>query len=643
MRLLFTIHLFVFFTACNPANSNEKKEKSDPRLKTSVIKGVGTYDVWRNVWCPDRQNSGKNFKPVPSLENLPADPIGDGVNNCYMAAFDTSRFSTNDKPVKSCANLDLGKLGHLTSTCVDIRKVEDFKTIPGKRAIAVIMNDITGIGEFWMPNKKESMVIIGAYDEKIKRPVLLEGNVKLGTSPNHSQAEFTVINLRIKSKNSCMYSDSAPATQLTFTLQSVTTKCLGRFAMFSPETASDSEGWPRAELDEVYRKKTSKTLPPDSDGDGRILDEPGVDMTFWPVDDRYYLRNVMTRGGQSHTIYFDHNYLTWIQDSIILTPKNAGKHSVKLIGQNNVVHNSIFSNVGLHNQPIVETEPEWKKKWPHPKDTGMASFSLITCSRVVLDRVTIFHRFAEYTKGGGHGNISPIQWQFRDEIGAGCDIPFAYTTYTKAEPYFGPAFYNGKHYKKTPYWQDWFWNQIKPLNKAPWDDPHLLTSFITGVDLRYKNTETANLYHKIATPASVSALGTYPATRPKNSEFKNFYFAKAPSGWKERMRVIFNNNAFDQGLENPTKCGTVGPPASATNPNLDPAKHTQLNNIQRCFFVGPNTRKSIGTVDPDVKQARDKFLHSLPPPPWKKWEENYIHRIPTKKQVTISTSKPPFI
>ncbi|MEZ5481335.1 MAG: hypothetical protein R3E73_03905 [Porticoccaceae bacterium] len=58
---------------------------------------------------------------------LPNDPIGDGENNCYMEAVDTSNFSTNNQPVKNCSNLNLQQFpGH---SCRDVVTAQDFKKL----------------------------------------------------------------------------------------------------------------------------------------------------------------------------------------------------------------------------------------------------------------------------------------------------------------------------------------------------------------------------------------------------------------------------------------------------------------------------------------------------------------------------------
>ncbi len=623
--------LALFLSSCG-INTGEKPGRPDvpsPRnpFGEPATEGVGAYDVWEDVWCPDAQNSGKNFRPLKGLEELPVDPIGDGVNNCYMAAYDTSRWSTDGKPVKSCANLNLSSFG-AGYVCVDVHNQSELEAAfsAGENVVAVINNDITGIERFWAGGRDtKSLYLIGAYDETTKRPVLIQGDFKFAWKSEVDENDFTVVNLRLRSTNQCFATaENAIPTKITITWQSVTAKCNGRFGMFSPETPTDpgvSPGWKAAMLERIHLERTGRPLPEDSNGNGLRFDEPGADMSVFEVNDRYYLRNVMTRGGSSHTIYFDHNYLTWIEDSIIMTPMQPGKHAVKLIGQNNVVHNSIFSNAGLHNEPLVD--PEMAHINPHPKDGGMASFSLIACSRVLLDRVTIFHRFRSHSPGAGHSNIVPMMWQERVAVNGNCDIPYAYTAGGNNVPYKGPAIYLGRRYEKSPYWEKWFWDRIQPTATAPYNDPDLLTSFVTGVDVRYKVAdEDLELYGDATYPAAVTNIGSHPVAHKLDAPVrKGFYFPENVPWWKERMRVIFNNNAFDQ-MAHPTECDPrgIGPNPGSNGPYLDPEKWAELKAIQKCFFVGPNTRDSVGEVDPAVRQGKEAFLGTLPPPPWEAWD-----------------------
>lgn len=618
---------FALLAGCN-LTGNKKAEQEPPieapkppdrpPFGSPALPGAGAYDVWEHVWCPDAQDSGKNFKPVASLEGLPVHPLGDGINNCYMAAYDTSRFSTDGNPVRGCDNLDPTAFGE-GYTCREIRTAEDFARLGSDKVVAIVMNDITGIERFWMgSNKRESLIIMGTYDPQTLRPVLLEGSVKFAWNSQIPVSDFSVINLRIKSKTGCFATTTNRPTQITLTLQSVTAKCAGRFIMQSSESPFEKPQLINT-LKQEYFERTGEELA-DTNGNGKLLDDADR-AAAWPVDDRTYFRNVMALGGQSHTAYLDHTFLDWVQDSIIYGPLNKGKHPIKMTAQYNIVHNSIFANAGLHSQPLIETD--WADRYPHPKDGGMAEFSLTACNRTVIDRTTIFHLFQQWSPGGGHSNPSAIQWQLRPEIGAGCDVPFAYTTSLQPVPYkkttYFPNFYDGRLYEASPYWTEEFWENVDP--ESPWNNPYMLTSFVTGVDLRYVNLDE-DIYPDIATIAGITSSGSYPTAtvRPGGDASMYLGYIEAPPWWKERMRVVFNNNALD--IPNPTRCRVLGPrPSETRNPDLDPEIYERIKDIKRCFFVGPNTKESVGEVDPEIAAARDALVASLPAPPWTAWDE----------------------
>ena len=122
---------FVLFSFVVYANADNKNRVVEAEFHDWPTK-------FGEVWCPAKKNGGDNFRKVVDYPALPNDPLGDGQNNCYMAAFDTRVFSSNGKPVAGCSNLDLSHFsGH---TCIEVSTPEQFRTLrSGRKKVAIIL------------------------------------------------------------------------------------------------------------------------------------------------------------------------------------------------------------------------------------------------------------------------------------------------------------------------------------------------------------------------------------------------------------------------------------------------------------------------------------------------------------------------
>lgn len=526
---------------------------------------------------------------MASLNDLPVDPIGDGEHNCYMEAFDTSVFSTDGQLVRGCANLDLDKFPE--HDCIEIHNGAEFKSVlqnagisqnTGK-IVAIVVNDIVMGSSPYIAGHQEDVWLIGVYDPVTKRPVLItqeegQSGTLLSWSPHTPTWNLTAINLRMHVNGMC-FSTGMKKTTGTVTLQSITGKCRGRLMIASFENPTE---W--------------NTRP---DPISSI-----EDLTPWDSDDRIYMRNVMARARNSHSVYLDRTYLNWVEDSIIMASFTGGKHAAKFEGQNVYARNSIFTNTGIHNQPIVD--PEYGDT---PRHGNLAPLSLAAFSRVVLDHLTLYSHYDP-----GESNGRSIQWQIRDSIGAASDMPWAYyPNMYPADPYHGPAYYLGQYYQHTPFWDDNFWAGINEHD--PMYDPGMVTSYITSIHLHQTAKEGFNINYLYA----MGSVGTYPTTRNDQGSASNFFApSEVPAGWKERQRVIVNNNCLDDGLPatNIYQIYIVNGMADPADPTWQTHKY---DNTNKFITIGSNKCEDVGTVDPDVNAARDAFIGTLPSPPWLDW------------------------
>lgn len=579
----FLVLALLMLAGCGDGGSNPRGDDGgggDPGIE---VAGAGAYDVWTKVWCPDAPNSGQGFHRIESFEELPNDPLGDGENNCYMEAFDTSVFTTNGTPLDSCSELDPSAFPD--HACVEVRDGEGFRqalAAAGKHVV-LVLNDLEVTHVPYIAGAQESKVVIGAYDPETRRPVLITTPPGTGQLINWSATAdphaLTVINLRLHTSNQC-FSVGRRLVQGTYTFQSVTAKCKGRFIMGSYETPG-SEAW---------------SAGPD-------YPDSVPDLTAWPIDDRIYFRNVMARGTGSHTVYLDRSYLNWVEDSILLPSFTSGKHAGKFIGQNVYVHNSIVANTGIHNQPIVD--PEFSDQ---PRSSNLAAFSLAACSRVVLDHVTI-----PYHYDPAEANGRAVQWQIRDGLGGACDLPWSY--YPNLYPtvsYRGPAEWNGHRYPVTPFWDPAWWAGIDTSDPL---DPNMITSFIVSNHIHLTTVDDDRYPPYLY---AIGSVGTYPTTRDSKGSAHGMYPPdEVPAGWKERQRVVVNNNCFDDGYpEGHVAQNYVAP--GMEDPD-DPSRH-RYDNTDKFVLVGSNRCGDVDVAADWVRRARDAFLNTLPPPPWREWK-----------------------
>ncbi len=563
------------------APGNDAGGRQDAGHHEDVPDHAGAIDVWTHVWCPDSQNSGTGFHRLASFDDLPNDPLGDGENNCYMEALDTSVFSSDSGPLHSCANLDHSKFSGYD--CIDVTTGTQFEEAltTSDKVVIIVENDIQMDSSPFIAGQEESHVIIGLYDEATRRPVLVTSGPAVTSNlinwnPVSDPQALTVINLRIHTAAQC-FSTGKKQGQGTYTFQSVTAKCGGRFIMGSFESPTDA-AW----------------------------DAPGYpdsvpDLTAWPIDDRYYFRQVMTRARASHSVYLDRAYLDWVEDSIVMLSFTSGKHAAKFEAQNVYLHNSIFTNTGIHNEAISDSEFS-----DQPRRSNLAALSLAACSRVIIDHVTVPYHYER-----AEANGTPIQWQLRDAVGAACDMPWGY--YPNLYPtiaYHGPAYWLGAYYEETPFWDDSWWSSIN--DDDPYD-PNMITSILTSnwIHLTAEDEQIIPYLHAVAT------TGTYPTTRADQGNAHNLFPPdEVPDGWKERQRVVLDNNCFDDGLL-PENLSLNRVPDGMEDPN-DPQK-SAYDNTDRFVTVGTNRCSDANMVDGDVAAARDAFVSSLPQPPWIEW------------------------
>ncbi|GEM89971.1 hypothetical protein [Oceanithermus desulfurans] len=584
--------LIALLAACHPGapgpgpgQPGEPPAPSSP-FSTPLPDTPGAQGVAQKVWCPDAQNSGRGFHRVSSLDDLPTDPVGDGENNCYMEAFDTSVFSTDGRPVSGCANLDLTKFsGH---DCVEAADADALKqaVAQAKRRVIVVTHDLE-LGPKQAPTARraqEDVWIIGRYDPSTRRPVLLRQPQETYTvylwAPDVPVWRLTVINLRVHAQG-VVFAPGRKQTRGTVTLQSITAKSTQRLIMYGFETPAHGPGGP----------------------DDPVSSYP--DLTPWPIDDALYMRAVLARGGATHSVYVDRIHTSWAEDVILLPPFASGKHAAKFDSQNVVVYDSVFANTGLHNQPF--DDPEWRDAWFYqgPVHGNNAGMSLASCSRVVLDHVTVYDHYKKSAS-----NAHAIQWQPRTILGGACDMPMSYYPEDyPTSPYHGPAYYQGVLYPHSPFWDDAFWDAIDDTRL---DDPGMIVSHVTNTAVHHTDdglTNPANLF-------ALGTTGTYPVTR-------KFQFAKlvifpdeVPAKWKERQRVVVNHNCLDDGYEPDHEVHNYIP-AGAEDPN-DPSRHAR-DNTDKFVVVGPLGCAADGAVDDAVRERRNAFLASLEPPPWLGW------------------------
>ena len=543
---------FVLFSFVVYANADNKNRVVEVEFHDWPTK-------FGEVWCPAKKNGGDNFRKVSNYQALPNDPLGDGQNNCYMAAFDTRVFSSNGKPVSGCANLDLSNFpGH---TCTEVSTPEQFRMLrSGRKKVAIILNDLViaeGM-EPWLAAGQESLVVLGVYNQKNKRPVLIASGSP-GPSSFFSwkvkspESRLMLINLRLKGSNCILVDDGG--LQKTFVGLALTAKCSGRLIMAAFEKETDTN----------------------------------------PIDNRFYFKRVMARAKNSHTIYIDRTYLNWVEESLIMGPWIPGKHAAKFTGQNVVIKNSLFTNEGVHGQPVQDMDYQVKSK-PWLGKGGLAPISMASCNRAVLDGVTVVNHVVR-----GNSNPQAIQWQFRDALGAGCDLPRIYRRVDEVpghDPYYGPAWYEGTLEEPSSAWSSGFWEK-----------PRMLNSYVVRSQIvqTYDKNPGHGRHYALMTD------GTYPSVRDSNMSSTRHAAKKIPPGWIERQRIHVSGNCLDNGQ---------APDALFRNHVLKgmgaKGKH-DYDNTEKFVVYGANQCSQKESVDPSVKRGVDSFLDSLPTPVWAEW------------------------
>lgn len=513
------------------------------------------------IWCPKQDTEG--YFRVENYPDLPNDPIGDGESRCYMEAFNTSALSTDNKPVRGCANLNLDKFpDHI---CREVSTPKQFKAMAyKKKLVAIVTNDLEIKQGFepYISKAQESLIVIGVYDEKYKRPVMIRrGRPAASTlffwNPESSHSRLVLINLRMRGIDCVKVSDRGATRE--FVGISLTAKCLGRFIIASAER---------------------------NNKDSRI-------------DNRFYLKNVLARARNSHTVYLDRTWLNWIEDSLFMGPWENGKHAAKYTGQNVVIRNSLHSNQGVHGRAIADPEYANAKK-PWQGKGGLAPISLASCNRAVLDGVTVINHVIS-----GNSNPQPIQWQFRDALGAGCDMPRIYRSENGKgphKPYYGPAWYEGKLEEPSSAWNETFWRS-----------PRLLESYVINTQIMQSYGEKSpghGSYHALMTD------GTYPSVRNSSTASMRRAAEKIPPGWKERQRIHVSGGCLDNGVY----AGSIFDNHYVKG--MGKAGKHLFDNTDKFVSYGSNSCKEKESVDDGVVSAMKDYLQILPQPPWTIWQSD---------------------
>ncbi|MFV0277717.1 MAG: hypothetical protein ACK5HY_11095 [Parahaliea sp.] len=512
------------------------------------------------VWCPRTHNGGGDFHRITRYEDLPNDPIGNGRDNCYMAAYDTSIFSSDGKPVSGCANLDLRHFpGH---RCREVSSAQQLKSLSaGTRQVAIITRDLELPQDQapYLASGQESLVVIGTYNPENLRPVLLSG-ARPGPSTffywnvNSERSQMVLINLRMLGSNCVQLGDRGQ--QKTLVGVSLTGKCIGRLLMADYEQRSEAH----------------------------------------PLDNRLYLKNILARAKNSHTIYMDRTYLNWIEDSLLMGPWIPGKHAAKFTGQNVVLRNSLLSNEGVHGQPVEDPDYADPKR-PWLGKGGLAPVSMASCNRAVLDGVTVVNHVVR-----GNSNPQAIQWQFRDALGAGCDMPRIYRQVDGEpgdDPYYGPTWYEGRLEEPSSAWQPAFWQH-----------PRMLESYLvrSRVIQSYGENPGHGRYYALMSD------GTYPSVRDSDTATVRRPASKIPPGWIERQRIHVSGNCLDDGVD---------PGSLFSNhvlPGMGGGGRHDFDNTYRFVAYGSNRCAAREAVAPDIEKALQTFIASLPLPLWQDWQ-----------------------
>ena len=513
-----------------------------------------------DIWCPAQHNGGSDFRRITRYEDLPNDPVGDGLNNCYQAAFDTSVFSTDGKPLRGCENFDPTHFPG--QPCQEIRTPEDFRTSPHRRSgVNLLMNDIEVTKKSWPQGMGAAIELtyIGLYDEATMRPVSLRGKGVSSIFNWNSRAKpgsgFTLINARMSAAGMCVQGTpvGGPENQHTVTLVSVTGRCSGRFAFAGYEELK------------------------------------GIAAEDIVVDDRWYMKNVLARGGRSHSIYLDRTHVNWVEDSLIIGPFGNRKHALKLIGRNVVVRNTLVSNEGVHGEPVDYPELRGSMNSPPHGIGGLAPIDMMTCGRSLIDGVTTVAHYVV-----GYANNASVQWQKRKT----CNNPILHWPPDRPlEPYYGPLHYNGIKWDKSPAWGDAFWEATGHF------DSFVLRSNITK---RYDGQDPQRVRGQGGQVALMSR-GTYPAQRISSIEW--LAAEQVPAGWFERTRIHVSGNCLDNG-HRPHKEAWTGQQKGLDYPEA-------ANSVFRLY--GDNACASPEPVDADVEAMAKRYEASLPPPPWINW------------------------
>ncbi|MEZ5481337.1 MAG: hypothetical protein R3E73_03915 [Porticoccaceae bacterium] len=290
----------------------------------------------------------------------------------------------------------------------------------------------------------------------------------------------------------------------------------------------------------------------------------------------------------------DRTYLNWVEDSIIMGPWLPGKHAAKYTGQNVVVRNSIHSNQGVHGEVIDDPEyfdPDKK----HFGKGGLAPISMASCNRAVVDGVTVVNHVA-----WGNSNPQSIQWQFRDALGAGCDMPRMYSGPSPQQPYHGPQWFEGKFYQESPGWNASFWENPKPLN-----------SYVVNSQI----IQTSDERSKAGKLFALMSDGTYPSVRDSSFGFRR-QAPEIPEGWQERQRIYVSGNCLDNGVSKPFMFRNHSPRGMSTN-----GKH-RYDNTNRFVPLGSNSCDKKENPDASVVEKMNDYIDSLPQPLWERWTLN---------------------
>ena len=217
---------------------------------------------------------------------------------------------------------------------------------------------------------------------------------------------------------------------------------------------------------------------------------------------------------------------------------------------------------------------------------------MASCNRAVIDGVTAVNHAV-----WGNSNPQAIQWQFRDALGAGCDMPRMYSGGNPQQPYYGPLWFDGQLYSKNPGWSPGFWKSPKMF------DSYVINSqIIQTSDSRSRNSRRYALMTD----------GTYPSVRDSNFSIRR-QAPDIPENWQERQRIYVSGNCLNNGVKQEQMFRNHSPRGMSAG-----GKH-RYDTTNKFTAKGSNLCEQRQGPDNDLLQAMQRYIESLPQPQWLEW------------------------